>query len=112
MIMRPRSAQSALTAVRNWQKLAERVNYCAARLAEASYISERTLRRFFLHRFHCSLRAWLTKLRRRKAEQLIRAGERIKEIAARLGYRQIAQFSRWLKRTHGLSPRAWRSSVA
>jgi two-component system response regulator YesN len=102
------SAQHGLSAIGEWLVLVDKAHYRAANLAKLCHVSSRTLRRFFHERLQESLRSWLMRLRTQKAEELILAGERIKEVAQRLGFHQIPQFSRWFKTTHGLSPRAWR----
>jgi AraC-like DNA-binding protein len=104
--------RSILNAVRDWPRLAEAAHYRASKLAKLCRVSLKTLRRFVREQRRVSLRTWLEELQARKAEQWVRRGKRVKEIADALGYAHSAQFSRWFKRMHGLSPRVWRNLMA
>jgi AraC-like DNA-binding protein len=106
--MKPRSR---LRLIHNWRELARKANYHAASLAKLCRVSTRTLRRFFREYRRMSLRAWLGNQICDQAKQLIRQGERIKEVARDLGYNQTPQFCRHFKVTLGISPKAWRKTL-
>ena len=53
----------------------------------------------------------VTEVRRSLAEELLKADAlRVEQIAERLGYAEVASFSRAFKRWTGLSPRAYRNT--
>jgi AraC-like DNA-binding protein len=88
----------------DWQRLARNAGYRATKLAELSQVSLRTLQRHFRAQYSQTVSDWLTELRLRDAEDRIRAGGRVKEVALDLGYKQLSHFSRAFKRAHGQPP--------
>lgn len=88
----------------DWQRLARSAGYRAAKLAELAQVSLRTLQRHFRAQYAQTVSDWLTALRLREAEDRIRAGDRVKEVALDLGYKQLSHFSREFKRAHGQPP--------
>jgi AraC-like DNA-binding protein len=104
-VMRPRSARIALSAVRNWPELAAQANYRVDALAELTHVSPRTLRRFVQERIHVPTQQWMNHLRSYVAAKLRRAGQRVKEIADAVGYKQSANVSRRLQRHHSRAKR-------
>jgi len=96
--------QSRLNRIPDWNERAEASNYSATALAKRCDVTLRHLERYFLETRGRSPHAWLHELRQRKARELILGGSLVKETAARLGYSQVANFSRDFKRHHGVSP--------
>ncbi len=54
---------------------------------------------------------YVTQVRMRRAEELLRAGEPVSQVAFALGYDSDEGFRRAFQRHSGLSPRAWRRQV-
>jgi AraC-like DNA-binding protein len=88
----------------DWEELAEAANYRAKYLAACRGISLRKLERDFLAQTGKSPQQWLNDLRLRKAPGLIAHGLSMKEVAFRLGFKQLSHFSREFKRFHGVPP--------
>jgi AraC family chitin signaling transcriptional activator len=102
--------------VRNWIELAQQAKWSASALAKTSGVSVRTLERFFLNNIGKTPKVWLTEQRQEQAIKLLRDGASVKDVAARLGYRQASNFSRKFKIHWGSSPlvhtsRVWYNSV-
>ena len=93
-----------LSRIRNWDELAERANYSTKELANQCKISVRQLERFFHEAKGESPHQWLNDLRQRRALGLVGESSTMKEVAAQLGYKSLAHFSREFKRAHGCSP--------
>lgn len=82
------------------------------RVAAALSISERTLHRRLVEE-GSSYRELLEEVRKHLAEELlVTAGLPVAEVARRLGYAEISSFSQAFRRWNGLSPRAYRTSLA
>jgi AraC-like DNA-binding protein len=80
-----------------------------AQLAELLDVSEPTLVRYLAKEGHC-LRDLGNRIRRERACALLRGSRQsITEIAYRLGYSDVANFSHAFRAASDLSPRAWRS---
>ncbi len=83
------------------------VEQVAARVAS----SPRQLRRAFAEAGGMSFRSYLTQVRMRRAAELLASTDLpVKEIAHRVGYRGATAFTRAFKRTHALSPSAFREA--
>src|SRR5436305_14326778 len=89
---------------RKWDKLANDAEYKPSRLARVCGVSLRTLQRHFSEKYSVTISAWLTSVRLRAAYARIVAGDRVKEVAFDLGYKQLSHFSREFKRFHGIAP--------
>jgi AraC-like DNA-binding protein len=89
---------------RNWDKLAKEAHFRPSNLARACGVSLRTLQRHFSDKYSLTISSWLTSVRLREAYQRIKSGERVKEVAFDLGYKQLSHFSREFKRFHGVPP--------
>jgi len=77
-------------------------------VARAMHVSARTLKRR-LAAEGTSYTALLERVRRARAEELLRSPRRtLEEIAAELGYGDVAAFSRAFRRWTGSAPGAWR----
>jgi len=77
-------------------------------LARHAGMCQRTLERRFQREFRTTPQAWLHALRMKKAEELLRTGMQIKEVALELFYKQVSHFCRHFKAGHSLSAQAWR----
>jgi AraC-like DNA-binding protein len=74
--------------------------------------SRRQLQRAYAEIGTTSFREQLTEVRMRRAAQLLAAGDAtVREVAGQVGYRQPAQFAKAFRRTHGLSPSAYRAGA-
>jgi AraC family transcriptional regulator of adaptative response / methylphosphotriester-DNA alkyltransferase methyltransferase len=83
-----------------------------ADLARRVATSPRQLQRAFKEVGGISCRDYLTRARMVRAHELLLATSApIKDVAAQVGYREPAQFTKAYKRAHGLTPSAHRPSV-
>jgi AraC-like DNA-binding protein len=96
--------RSRLIHIENWETLAQKANYKARKLAEICKVCPIQLRRFTQWRTGTTTQKWLNTLRLRKAPQLMRRGQMVKEAASELGYSQPSQFSREFKLFYGMPP--------
>lgn len=81
----------------------------AADLARVVEMSPDYFTRVFRATFGCAPRTWLTRERIRAASRLLAGSDlRIVDIARRLGYSDMPQFSRQFREVMGMSPRAFR----
>jgi len=71
-------------------------------------VTDRQLRRYFRTKFGSSPHTWMTLNRLQKARPLLSRGHLVKQIAARAGFSQQANFSRQFKRYYNASPSAFR----
>jgi len=82
-------------------------------VARAVACSRRQMQRVFAEMGNTSFREVLATARMREARRLLARPEvPIQQVAARVGYHQPAQFSKSFRRWFGMSPRAYRHSVA
>lgn len=73
--------------------------------------SRRQIQRVFAEVGNTTFRSYLTRVRmRRAAELLSSSGPTVREVAARVGYRQPAQFAKAFRRHLGSAPAAYRSA--
>jgi AraC family transcriptional regulator, regulatory protein of adaptative response / methylphosphotriester-DNA alkyltransferase methyltransferase len=72
--------------------------------------SRRQLQRAFAEEGDTSFRTFLAEVRMKKAVELLRDHPElpVREVAARVGYRQPAQFTKAFRRHHGTPPSALR----
>ena len=83
------------------------------RVARRIATSRRQLQRAFAEAGGTSFREHLAEVRMRRAEELLRDGATpVREVAARVGYRQPAQFAKAFRRRHGAPPSAFRRRPA
>jgi AraC-like DNA-binding protein len=84
-----------------------------AQLAATVTMTPDYFARVFRASFGCSPRVWLTRERARAASRLLAGSNlRVAEIARRLGYGDMPQFSRQFKAVMGMTPRAFRQTAA
>lgn len=78
-------------------------------VAAAAYMSERTLLRAFSATLDTTPMQYLTGVRIRRAEELLRTTDAsVTEIAGLVGIEDSNYFTRLFKKWNGVSPRAWR----
>lgn len=85
-------------------RLADRVNYCVADLANLCGISERALERLFFSHTGMPPHQWLNEQRQREGLSMRLAGKSVKEASIDLKYSLPANFSRDFKRFWGRPP--------
>ena len=74
--------------------------------------SRRQLQRAFAEAGDTTFRTHLAHVRMRKALEMLREGSLpVREVAARVGYRQAAQFAKTFRRHHGRPPSSFRGEM-
>lgn len=74
--------------------------------------SRRQLQRAFAEVGHTTFREHLTNVRMdRAAESLVTGHATVRDVAARVGYRQPAQFAKAFRKRHGVTPSVYRSQI-
>lgn len=74
--------------------------------------SRRQLQRAFAEAGQTTFRECLTRIRMRRASEMLAAESlTVREVARRVGYRQPAQFAKAFRRHHGLAPSAFRADA-
>ena len=107
----PLKGMSRLDAISDWENRARMAGYHARVLAEQVGVCERQLRRHFARQFQFPAQHWMERLRLGDAWPLLLAGEPVKSVAFRLGFKQPSHFSAAFKRAYGISPSACRSAI-
>jgi AraC-like DNA-binding protein len=74
-------------------------------------ISVRTMERVFLREVGMSFDSWRRQVRLTKAVELLVSGCAVKEVAARVGYRQPSAFVEMFRQTLGTTPKAWAAAL-
>jgi len=92
------------TVEKEWEQLARSAGFKATKLADLAGVSLRTLQRQFRSQYGVTVSQWLSSTRLKAAGERIKAGDRVKEVALDLGYKQLSHFSREFKRVYGLPP--------
>jgi AraC-like DNA-binding protein len=110
---RRHTAPRAATAVRTRAALLDALpaRASAQMVAAALHLSPRTLRRRLADE-GTSFQRVADTLLQELAQDLLREDLTVTEVAARLGYAEIASFTRAFRRWTGLSPRAWARTAA
>jgi AraC family transcriptional regulator of adaptative response / methylphosphotriester-DNA alkyltransferase methyltransferase len=73
--------------------------------------SRRQIQRVFAEIGHTTFREHLARVRMARAAELLAAGgPTVREVAARVGYRQPAQFAKAFRRHRGQAPAAYRAA--
>lgn len=78
-------------------------------MARQAGLSVVHLRRLCVERWDEPLVTWLQGRRLVAAEQLLREGRKVREIAPLVGYRQVTHFSRHFRRSFGVSPKQYQA---
>ncbi len=81
-------------------------NLNSGRLADALYVSRRTLERAIATALSCTPHELLLGVRMQVAERLLGEGMRVADVAERVGFVSAPHFSRTFKRYFGVSPSA------
>ena len=89
---------------RTWEDLAQEAAFRPAALAAICGVSVRTLQRHFRAHYGATVSEWLRQLRLNEAYKRVARGDRVKEVAFDLAYKQLSHFSRDFKRVHGVPP--------
>jgi AraC-like DNA-binding protein/mannose-6-phosphate isomerase-like protein (cupin superfamily) len=74
-------------------------------------VSARTMQRIFRREVGTDFATWRRQARLMKAVEMLAAGRSIKEVSFAVGYRQASTFMAMFRRTFGLTPKAWISSL-
>ena len=98
------TVNSFLGQIRDWGELAQRAGYQARALARLNRVSLRHLERFFEAYFGRTPQFWLDEVRLTKGALMLGSGWTAKEVAWKLGFYDVAHFSRKFKRYHGSNP--------
>jgi transcriptional regulator GlxA family with amidase domain len=93
-----------LDQIQDWPERAQAAKWSAATLAKDCGVSLRTLERHFLKEMGKSPKKWLSDQRQQRANELIRDGSSVKEMAGRLDYKHFTHLSRDYKRHWGCHP--------
>lgn len=82
------------------------------RLAEINYFNPSYLSRFFKQESGMNLSEYIDGCRLKKAKELLRNGElKIREVAGSVGYEAAHSFTRFFKKSTGLTPQEYRDSL-
>jgi len=90
-----------------WEALAAESSFRPGKLALRCGVSLRTLQRHFKKHYGKKLSAWMRGVRLNRAYQLLKEGQRLKQVAFDLGYKQMSHFSRDFKGFFGDPPKAY-----
>ena len=82
-----------------------------ATICRSAGISVRTMERVFLREVGMSFESWRRQVRLTKAVELLVSGCAVKEVAARVGYRQPSAFVEMFRQTLGTTPKAWTAAL-
>src|SRR4051794_15310416 len=92
------------------------------RAMEASYnvsafalhcgVSRRTVVNFIRLRFGKAPHQWMLDIRMQQATRLLRDGMYVKEISAKLAFKQASTFCRVFKHFHGLTPHEYAAAIS
>jgi AraC-like DNA-binding protein len=74
-------------------------------------LSVRTMQRIFHREVGTDFETWRRQVRLMKAVELLASQRRIKEVAFAVGYRQASTFVALFRRSFGLTPKAWISTL-
>ena len=88
------STSASNPTIAGWGDLVNRAGYSAHDLAALCQVSLRTLERHFKRNFKVTVTQWINTYRLEEARERLIRGERPKEIAFSLGYKQLSHFSR------------------
>ncbi|WP_028610032.1 response regulator [Paenibacillus harenae] len=83
------------------------------RLAEIHYFNPSYLSRFFKQERGINLSEYIDKCRIRKAKELLRDADlKVREVALRVGYEAAHSFTRFFKKSTGMTPQEFRDSLS
>ncbi len=93
-----------LKIIANWTQLAKSANSIAEIKAMINAANARQIRRQALRDHGMSTLEWLALKKSEKAQQMLRDGEQIKNVAAATGFAHVPNFSRFFTRGTGMNP--------
>lgn len=96
---------SRLDRITNWEEQARLAHYRAAEMAKLIQVSDRHLRRYFHDAVGMAPQEWMDELRAVDAHRFLVAGDSIKEVTFKLGFRQPSHFCAVIKKRFGVTPR-------
>ncbi|WP_020619991.1 helix-turn-helix domain-containing protein [Paenibacillus daejeonensis] len=83
------------------------------RLAEIHYFNPSYLSRFFKQECGINLSDYIDQCRVRQAKQLLEQGElKVRDVAAAVGYEAAHSFTRFFKKTAGMTPQEYRDTLS
>lgn len=88
---------SRLDCIQDWTPLADAAQFCVQDLATLCQVSPRQLERHFIQAFSQSPREWMRQHRMQRAAVMLAQGQRPKEVAYTLGFKNIPHFYREFK---------------
>src|SRR5882762_1898976 len=94
-----------LKKIENWDELANSANSIAELKSMINAANARQLRRQALRDLGMSTSEWLARKKAEKAQQMLRDGEQVKNVARALGYTHLPNFSLYFVKRTGMSPR-------
>ncbi len=93
--------------MQEWEEVARRAEFKAAKMASLCSISERQLQRLFRQHLDCTPSHWLRALQCRLARDLIAGGASNKAVASELKFANESHFCREFKKFFGTSPQTF-----
>ena len=99
--------QSRLDRIDDWERRARECGYNASKMAERAGVTLRLLELFFHDRFGMGPHDWMLEVRMADAFKLVVAKVSVKDVASKVGYKQVSHFSREFKRYYGFPPRQY-----
>jgi AraC-like DNA-binding protein len=93
--------------MQEWEEVARRAEFKAAKMATLCSISERQLQRLFRQHLGCTPSQWLRTLQCRLARDLIARGATNKAVASELKFANESHFCREFKKFFGTSPQSF-----
>jgi len=100
---------SRLDRVTDWRKAARNARYSVSKMANSVGVSERQLERHFPHLLGQSPKKWVDALRMADSWRLLRRGLMVKEVAARVGFKHVQDFTHAFERVYGVRPSSCRA---
>jgi AraC-like DNA-binding protein len=82
-----------------------------AGLCRRAGVSTRTMQRLFRRETGQDFETWRRQARLMKAVELLAAGRSVKEVSFAVGYRQPGTFGAMFRKSFGLTPKAWMTSL-
>ena len=95
---------SRLDRVTDWKRAARKSGYRVDELAQRVGVTERHLERYFSKRFGQMPKGQLDEWRMAVGRRYLQRGLTIKEVAERLKFKHVQDFTRAFERVYGVSP--------
>lgn len=94
-----------------WRQLAIEAHYDSKNLANLRRITPRQLQRIFRVEFGQTPQDWLNEQRILAAQELLRTGSPVKNVALDLGFKQTSHFCKQFKTLCGIRPGVFKTSA-